>query len=76
MNVTDLFSVEGRVAMVTGGSAGIGRHIAAGLAMAGAKVYICARTEAKVVAAAREIGEATGGTCIGLAAYVSTLAGI
>lgn len=76
MNVADLFSVEGRVAMVTGGSAGIGRHIATGLAMAGAKVYICARTEAKVLTAAREISETTGGACIGLAADVSTLPGI
>lgn len=76
MNVADLFSVEGRVALVTGGSAGIGRHIATGLAKAGAKVYICARTESKVLAAAREISEATGGTCIGLSADVSTLPGI
>jgi len=28
MDVTDLFSIKGRVAVVTGGSAGIGRHIA------------------------------------------------
>ena len=76
MNVADLFSVNGRVAVVTGGSAGIGRHIASGLAAAGAKVYICARTETKVMAAAREISDATGGTCIGLTADVSSLAGI
>lgn len=76
MNVTELFSVEGRIALVTGGSTGIGRHIATGLAAAGAKVYICARTEAKVLAAAADIGAATGGTCIGLAADLSTLPGI
>jgi NAD(P)-dependent dehydrogenase (short-subunit alcohol dehydrogenase family) len=76
MNVAELFSVKGRIALVTGGSTGIGRHIAAGLTAAGAKVYICARTEAKVVAAAREISETTGGTCIGLSADLSTLPGI
>lgn len=76
MNPTDLFSVQSRVAIVTGGSSGIGRHIATGLAAAGAKVYICARTEAKVMAAAQEISDTTGGTCIGLTADLSTLSGI
>lgn len=76
MNAAELFSVKGRVAVVTGGSSGIGRHIATGLAAAGAKVYICARTEAKVKAAAEEISAATGGSCIGLTADLSTLAGI
>ncbi len=72
MDVTELFSVRGRVALVTGGSAGIGRHIATGLAAAGAKVYICARTAAKVEAAAAGIA----GEVIGLTADVSTAAGI
>lgn len=76
MNAAELFSVKGRVAVVTGGSSGIGRHIATGLAAAGAKVYICARTEAKVKAAAEEISAATGGSCIGLTTDLSTLAGI
>jgi NAD(P)-dependent dehydrogenase (short-subunit alcohol dehydrogenase family) len=76
MNVSDLFSVKGRVALVTGGSTGIGRHIATGLAAAGAKVYICARTEAKVLAAAADIAATTGGTCVGLGADLSSLAGI
>lgn len=76
MKTTELFSIQNRVAVVTGGSTGIGRHIATGFAAAGAKVYICARTETKVKAAAREISEATGGTCIGIAVDLSTLAGI
>ncbi|WP_188062432.1 SDR family oxidoreductase [Sphingobium sp. KCTC 72723] len=76
MNIDALFSVQGRVALVTGGSSGIGRHIATGYAAAGAKVYICARTEAKVLAAAQAISEATGGKCVGLTADLSTLAGI
>ena len=76
MNVAELFSVNDRVAVVTGGSAGIGRHIATGLAAAGAKVLICARTEPKVMAAAREISETTGGKCIGIRADLSTISGI
>ena len=52
MDTANLFSVKGRVALVTGGSAGIGRMIATGLAAAGARVYICARNAEKVTAAA------------------------
>jgi NAD(P)-dependent dehydrogenase (short-subunit alcohol dehydrogenase family) len=76
VNIAQLFSVEGRIALVTGATSGIGRHIATGLAAAGAKVYICARTQAKVTEAAAQIAQATGGTVIGLQADVSTLAGI
>jgi NAD(P)-dependent dehydrogenase (short-subunit alcohol dehydrogenase family) len=61
MDVSNLFSVHGRVALVTGGSSGIGRMIATGLAAAGAKVYICARSADKIAAAAAEIeGDVTG----------------
>jgi NAD(P)-dependent dehydrogenase (short-subunit alcohol dehydrogenase family) len=64
------------VALVTGGSSGIGRMIAAGYAAAGAKVYICARSADKIAEAASEIGAETGGEVIGLAADLSTLSGI
>lgn len=67
-----LFSVEGRVALVTGGSAGIGRMIAAGLAEAGARVFICARHPDKVARAAEEMGP----NVTGLVADVSTVDGI
>lgn len=72
MDITGLFSVEGRVALVTGGSAGIGRMIASGLAAAGARVYICARNAEKVAIAAAEMGD----NVIGLPADISTADGI
>jgi NAD(P)-dependent dehydrogenase (short-subunit alcohol dehydrogenase family) len=72
MDSANLFSVKGRVALVTGGSAGIGRMIAAGLAAAGARVYICARGAEKVAKAAADMK----GDVIGLAADVSTVEGM
>ena len=72
MDIANLFSVKDRVALVTGGSAGIGRMIASGLAAAGARVYICARNADKVASAAADMV----GDVIGLAGDVSTLEGM
>ena len=74
MNTTDLFSLQGRVALVTGGSRGIGRMIAAGFLAQGAKVYISSRKAADCDAAAKELS--TGDAqCISLPANVATLEG-
>jgi NAD(P)-dependent dehydrogenase (short-subunit alcohol dehydrogenase family) len=69
----DLFSLQGRVALVTGGSRGIGRMIATGFLQQGAKVYITARKAAACDAAAAELSQF--GPCISLPADVSSVEG-
>jgi NAD(P)-dependent dehydrogenase (short-subunit alcohol dehydrogenase family) len=49
--MTDLFRLDGKVAVVTGGGRGIGLMIARGLLQAGAKVYVSSRKEAELAAA-------------------------
>jgi 2-deoxy-D-gluconate 3-dehydrogenase len=70
----NLFSLAGRTALVTGGSRGIGKMIAAGFLAHGAKVYISSRKADQCDAAAAELSRA-GGTCISLPQDVSTVAG-
>lgn len=71
--MTDLFSLQGRVALVTGGSRGIGRMIATGLLHHGARVYITARKAAACEATAAELSQI--GPCTALALDVSTVEG-
>jgi NAD(P)-dependent dehydrogenase (short-subunit alcohol dehydrogenase family) len=73
----DLFSLQGRVAVVTGGSRGIGKMIAAGFLNQGAaKVYITARKAPACEATANELTAQYGGECIALPIDISTMTGI
>ena len=73
MDTTRLFSLEGRSALITGGSRGIGRMIAEGFLAQGARVYISARKAEACDQTAKELS--AFGPCIPLPGDVSTLAG-
>ena len=69
----NLFSLEGRTALITGGSRGIGEMIAEGFVRAGAKVYITARKAPDCMATAERLSEF--GTCIALPGDAAGAAG-
>ncbi|MEJ1128683.1 SDR family oxidoreductase [Variovorax sp. CCNWLW225] len=73
MDTTQLFSLKGRSALITGGSRGIGRMIAEGFLAQGARVYISARKAAACDQTAKELS--AFGQCVSLPADVSTLEG-
>src|SRR5439155_27029264 len=73
-SMNDLFSPKARTALITGGSRGIGRMIAAGFLAQGAKVYISSRKADACDATEREL--AAIGPCISLPADVSTMEGV
>ena len=69
MTETDpLFSISGKIALVTGGTSGIGRMIALGLAQRGMRIYLTGRDLGQTKAAAEKLAEESGGECIALAA--------
>ena len=71
--MTELFSLEGRTALVTGGSRGIGKMIARGFLAQGARVYIAARKAAQCDQAAAEL--AKDGACFSIPGNISTVEG-
>jgi NAD(P)-dependent dehydrogenase (short-subunit alcohol dehydrogenase family) len=71
--MNDLFSLTGRTALVTGGSRGIGRMIAKGFLMQGARVYISSRKAAACEDTVKELS--AFGSCLALPADVSTVEG-
>jgi NAD(P)-dependent dehydrogenase (short-subunit alcohol dehydrogenase family) len=75
MDIQTLFSVRGKVVLVTGGSRGIGEMIAAGFLANGAKVYISSRKADACRATADRLMERFGGECIPIPADLSGLDG-
>ncbi|HEX2689157.1 MAG TPA: SDR family oxidoreductase [Kofleriaceae bacterium] len=74
MDTTDLFSLKGRTALITGGSRGIGKMIAEGFLAQGARVYISSRKADVCNETAAELSRG-GGTCVALPMDVSTVEG-
>src|SRR5205814_4575367 len=73
-DIGTLFSVAGKNALVTGGSSGIGRMIAAGLVHNGARVYIASRKADVCESVASELSEF--GECFAIPADLSTAPGV
>lgn len=67
-----IFSLDGKVALVTGGSKGLGEIMADTLSKAGAKVAICSRNKQEADDAARKISEASGNPVIAIKADISS----
>ena len=72
----DLFSVRGKVVLVTGGSRGIGEMIAAGFLANGAKVYVSSRKADVCDATATRLSETYNAECISIPSDLSGLDGI
>ncbi len=69
----DLFSIEGKTALVTGGTRGIGLMIARGYINAGARVYVASRSEQACAETEKELSKL--GTCTAIPANLSTQEG-
>jgi len=78
--MNNLFSIEGKVAIVTGGSRGLGEMIAHGLIQSGAKTYITARNEAELKTTAKALTDLCTTNqmveCIPIVADLSSIEGI
>jgi 2-deoxy-D-gluconate 3-dehydrogenase len=71
LNLNELFSLKGEVAMVTGGNSGIGKAMVEGLASAGADIVIAARDEAKTARVIKEFEDGYKNRFLGVKMDVS-----
>jgi len=71
--VNQLFSIEGKTALVTGGTRGIGLMIARGYIEAGVRVYVASRSEEACAETEKELSKL--GTCVAIPANLSTQEG-
>jgi NADP-dependent 3-hydroxy acid dehydrogenase YdfG len=69
--LSNLFDVKGKVALITGGGSGIGLMATQALAVNGAKVYVVGRTEEKLETVAKTYGKDIPGEIIPITADVS-----
>ncbi len=76
MKITDLVNVKNKVAVVTGGSRGIGEMITAGFLANGVKVYITARKAPALLEKAKELSEKYEHECIPIPCDLSTKEGV
>ena len=76
MKIDNLFNIQDKVAVVTGGSRGIGEMITAGFLANGAKVYISARKAPALVEKAKELSDKYNQECIPIPCDLSSMNGI
>ncbi|KAI3641884.1 hypothetical protein MIR68_000153 [Amoeboaphelidium protococcarum] len=76
LSINSLFSVKDKVALVSGGSRGIGFMFASALVQNGAKVYIVSRKEKDVRSAADQLNSSRPGACVAVDADLSRMDGI
>ena len=76
MKIENLFNIENKVAVVTGGSRGIGEMITSGFLANGVKVYISARKAPALIDKANELSEKYGIDCIPVPCDLSSMEGI
>ena len=76
MEIEKLFDIKGKVALVTGGSRGIGEMITAGFLANGVKVYISARKAPALIEKANELSKKYNQECIPIPCDISSMEGI
>ena len=76
MKIENLFKIENKIAVVTGGSRGIGEMITAGFLANGVKVYISARKAPALIDKAKELSDKYQNECIPIPCDLSSMEGI